>query len=215
MAGTTVRDDGIVETAFSGAAQELGLPQGTAKFDEALSYVRETMGQSKIDVFTHLFGADRAQNAVDIFEKEMTAAISAGQVTALPGATETFAELGEAGVKICLTTGFSPTTRDAILDTLKWSELVDLALSPADAGRGRPYPDMILTAVLRLRVDDVRAVAVAGDTVSDLIAGTRSGAGLVAGVTTGAHSAEQLASAPHTHILPGVHDLVRLLTDNS
>ncbi len=118
-------------------------------------------------------------------------------------------------MKICLTTGFSPATREAILEVLQWTSLVDLALSPADAGRGRPFPDMILTAVLRLAIDDVRTVAVAGDTVSDLLAGTRAGAALVAGVTTGAHTADQLTHAPHTHILPSVHDLVPLLTENA
>ena len=46
---------------------------------------------------------------------------------------------------------------------------------------------MILTAVLRLRIDDVAEVAVVGDTSSDLLAGTRSGASMVVGVLSGAH----------------------------
>jgi beta-phosphoglucomutase-like phosphatase (HAD superfamily) len=46
--------------------------------------------------------------------------------------------------------GFSPATRDAIIAALGWAPLVDLVLSPADAGRGRPWPDMPLTALLRL-----------------------------------------------------------------
>jgi phosphonatase-like hydrolase len=110
-------------------------------------------------------------------------------------------------VRLCLTTGFSPATRDRIIDTLDWAGNIDLALSPADAGRGRPWPDMILTAVLRLRIDDVAEVAVAGDTTSDLLAGTRSGASVVAGVLTGAHSAEELVEAPHTHLLDSIGDL--------
>ena len=122
-----------------------------------------------------------------------------------------FAALRAGGVRICLTTGFSPATRDRIIGALGWDGLVDLALSPADAGRGRPWPDMILTAVLRLRIDDVAEVAVAGDTTSDLIAGMRSGASIVAGVLTGAHSAEELAEAPHTHLLGSVRELPELL----
>ena len=47
----------------------------------------------------------------------------------------------DAGVRVCLATGFSPATRDAIIAELGWGELIDLALSPADAGdaagRGR------------------------------------------------------------------------------
>jgi len=48
---------------------------------------------------------------------------------------------------------------------------------------------------------------VAGDTVSDLVAGTRSGASIVAGVLTGAHSAAELAEAPHTHLLGSIAEL--------
>lgn len=210
MAGTTVRDDGIVEAAFRTTADTLGLHD-----EQALQYVRDTMGQSKIDVFTHIFGADKAQHAVEVFETQMTEAIAAGKVTALPGAVDTFQRLRENGLKVCLTTGFSPDTREAVLDALDWRAYVDLALSPADAGRGRPCPDMILTALLRLEIDDVREIAVAGDTVSDLVAGTRAGAGMVAGVTTGAHSAEQLATAPHTHILSTINDLATLRKDSS
>jgi phosphoglycolate phosphatase-like HAD superfamily hydrolase len=68
----------------------------------------------------------------------------------------------------------------------------------------------VLEAVLRLRVDDVAAVAVAGDTVSDLVAGTRAGAAIVAGVLTGAHDRAALAGAPHTHILTSIAELPAL-----
>ena len=129
----------------------------------------------------------------------------------MPGATGVFAELREMGVKVCLTTGFAPPTRDRIIDALRWHTLVDLVLSPADAGRGRPSPDMILTAVLRLEIEAVDQVAIAGDTVSDLIAGTRAGAGVVAGVLTGAHGRDDLAAAPHTHIIDSVADLPAVL----
>jgi phosphoglycolate phosphatase len=61
--------------------------------------------------------------------------------------------------------------------------------------------------VLRLGVDDVREVAVAGDTASDLWSGWRAGAGVVAGVLTGAHDRATLAEAPHTHLLDSVADL--------
>ena len=69
---------------------------------------------------------------------------------------------------------------------------------------------MILTAVLRLRIDDVAEVAVVGDTTSDLLAGTRSGASVVVGVLSGAH-----ARAPHTHLIDSVADLPGLLLPRS
>jgi phosphoglycolate phosphatase-like HAD superfamily hydrolase len=48
---------------------------------------------------------------------------------------------------------------------------------------------------------------VAGDTANDLLAGTRAGASVVAGVLTGAHGRSELAAAPHTHLLDSIADL--------
>jgi phosphonatase-like hydrolase len=203
MAGTTVRDDGVVEAAFTVAARGADID-----VDLAMAYVRETMGQSKIAVFNALLGdAVRAEAANAAFERAFAALVRDGAVGALGGAEALFEELRSRGVAICLTTGFAPATRDAIIDHLGWGPLIDLAVSPIDAGRGRPWPDMILHAVLRLGAEAVADVAVAGDTTSDLVAGTRAGAGIVAGVLTGAHSAEQLATAPHTHLLGSIADL--------
>ncbi len=212
MAGTTVADEGAVEEAFQAALDAVGLVAGDL-MDDPGAYVRRTMGQSKIEVFTELLGGDRhrATAANTAFEAAFDQAVARGEVSALPGAEDTFAALRAGGVRLCLTTGFSPATRDRILASLGWEGLVDLALSPVDAGRGRPWPDMILTAVLRLRIDDVAEVAVAGDTTSDLVAGTRSGASIVAGVLTGAHTAGELAGAPHTHLLDSVAELPALV----
>ncbi len=212
MAGTTVADEGAVEEAFQAALDAVGLVAGDL-MDDPAAYIRRTMGQSKITVFTELLGGDRhrAEQANTAFEAAFDQAVDRGEVVALPGSEDVFAALRAAGVRICLTTGFSPTTRDRIIAALGWGGLVDLALSPADAGRGRPWPDMILTAVLRLRIDDVAEVAVVGDTTSDLIAGSRSGASIVAGVLTGAHSADELAEAPHTHLLGSIIELPGLI----
>jgi phosphoglycolate phosphatase-like HAD superfamily hydrolase len=88
---------------------------------------------------------------------------------------------------------------------------VDIALCPADAGRGRPFPDLVLTAVLRLGVTDVRAVAVAGDTPSDMLTGVRAGAGLVVGVRTGAGTADELGAAGAHRVVDDVTALPALL----
>jgi phosphoglycolate phosphatase len=212
MAGTTVADDGSVIAAFSAAVEQFGLPEGTQGYDGALAYVRQTMGQSKIEVFRHILGAeDAAQQANAAFEEHYARSVRAGDVEPLPGATETFAALRAAGIKVCLATGFSPATRDALLDALGWWPLVDLVLSPADAGRGRPWPDLPLTALLRLGGGAVGELAVAGDTPSDVESGLRAGAGVVAGVTTGASGADELAAAGAPYVLDSVTGLVQLL----
>jgi len=214
MAGTTVADDGAVEEAFQRALDSVGLTASSLRHDPH-DYVRRTMGQSKITVFTELLGGDRhrAEQANQAFERAFDQSVDRGEVAPIPGAESLFATLRSAGIRICLTTGFSPATRDRIMTALGWEGEVDLALSPADAGRGRPWPDMILTAVLRLRIDDVAEVAVVGDTASDLTAGTRSGASLVIGVLSGAHDRVELGRAPHTHLIDSVADLAPLILD--
>jgi phosphoglycolate phosphatase len=212
MAGTTVADDGSVIAAFSAAVEQFGLPEGTQGYDDALAYVRETMGQSKIEVFRHILGAeDAAQQANAAFEEHYARSVRGGDVEPLPGATETFAALRAAGIKVCLATGFSPATRDALLDALGWRPLVDLVLSPADAGRGRPWPDLALTALLRLGGGAVAELAVAGDTPSDVESGLRAGAGLVAGVLTGSSTREELEQAKAPVILDRIADLIPLV----
>ncbi len=212
MAGTTVADDGSVIAAFSAAVEQFGLPEGTQGYDDALAYVRETMGQSKIEVFRHILGAeDAAQQANAAFEEHYARSVRGGDVEPLPGATETFAALRAAGIKVCLATGFSPATRDALLDALGWRPLVDLVLSPADAGRGRPWPDLPLTALLRLGGGAVGELAVAGDTPSDVESGLRAGAGLVAGVLTGSSTREELEQAKAPVILDTIADLIPLV----
>jgi len=162
------------------------------------------MGRSKIEVFRHIFGDEKAaQEANAAFEKHYAGAVAAGEVSAMPGAEELFAACRAAGIKVCLSTGFAPVTRDAIAAALGWGSLVDLFLSPADAGRGRPWPDMPLTALLRLGGDSVTALAVAGDTPSDIESGLRAGAGLVAGVLSGDSSRADLEAVPAATGLPG------------
>jgi phosphoglycolate phosphatase len=212
MAGTTVADDGSVIAAFSAAVEELGLPAGTAGYDEALAYVHQTMGQSKIEVFRHVLGAEEpAQQANAAFEEHYAASVRAGAAAPLPGAARTLAALRAAGIRVCLATGFSPVTRDALLDALDWRALIDLALSPADAGRGRPWPDLPLTALLRLGGGAVSELAVAGDTASDVESGLRAGAGLVAGVLTGSASRDELERAQAPVILDSIAGLLPLL----
>jgi phosphoglycolate phosphatase len=126
----------------------------------------------------------------------------------MPGATDVFKICRDAGIRVCLATGFSPATRDAIISELGWGHLIDLALSPADAGRGRPWPDLPLTALLFLHGGAVSELAVAGDTSSDVESGLRAGAGIVAGVLSGAGSRADLEQAGAPLILDTIADLV-------
>ncbi|MEV6398897.1 phosphonatase-like hydrolase [Streptomyces sp. NPDC051907] len=211
MAGTTVADGGLVEQAFAAAAERLGEAP-----ESMIDYVRATMGESKISVFRHLFQDEaRAQAANAAFEQAYGELVDGGRIEPLPGAREAVDELKAQGRAVALTTGFARPTQDAILAALGWQDLADLTLCPADAGgRGRPYPDMVLAAFLRTgAADGVRQVAVVGDTSYDMLSGVRSGAGVVAGVLTGAHDGQRLRAHGATHVLGSVAELPDLLAE--
>ncbi|AHI00250.1 phosphonatase-like hydrolase [Kutzneria viridogrisea] len=212
MAGTTVADDGLVERAFTEAIGAVGVSERDDRFPDMLAHVRATMGQSKIVVFRALLAEDLAQQANSAFEQAYSRLVGQGLCEPVPGAEQAIRGLRARGVKVAFTTGFARPTQDAILDALGWRDLADLALTPGDAGRGRPYPDMVLTCLLRLGIEDVREVAVAGDTPSDVLSGRRAGASVVAGVLTGAGTAAELSGAGATHVLDSVADLPALLT---
>ncbi|MBQ7806988.1 phosphonatase-like hydrolase [Rhodococcus qingshengii] len=213
MAGTTVADDGLVLRAFAAAAEAGGLPAEGPEADAARQYVLDTMGQSKIVVFRAIFGdEDRAQAANAAFETTYDSLIDQGLAEPIPGAEKAITTLREAGIKVALTTGFSRSTQDKLLVALGWETLADLTLSPAEAGRGRPHPDLILAALLKLSIDDVHQIAVLGDTSNDVLSGIRSGASIVAGTLTGAHDEQQLRDAGATHIVPSVTEFAELLT---
>jgi len=211
MAGTTVRDDGVVDQAFTLALESVGIDLDRDRFDDARRYVLETMGQSKADVFAALLEPAQASRATAEFALAYESLVASGRVSAMPGAADLFAALRAGGVAVCLTTGFAPSTRDALIEVLGWNDAIDLALSPADVGRGRPEPDMVLGAMDRLGVPDAAAVAVVGDTTSDLEAGTRAGAGAVIGVLSGAHDRQTLVTAPHTALIGDVTQLIGVL----
>ncbi|MEV6571045.1 phosphonatase-like hydrolase [Streptomyces sp. NPDC051577] len=218
MAGTTVADGGLVERAFKRAAERLGVEPGTADHAAKLQYIRDTMGESKISVFRRLFGSeDLARQANATFEEAYAELVDGGLVSPIPGARETIEKLRGDGRTVVLTTGFARVTQDAILDALGWRDLADLTLCPADAGgRGRPYPDMVLAAFLRTgAVADVRETVVAGDTAYDMLGGRRAGAGIVAGVLTGAHDRRALDEHGATHVLGSIAELPALLTRES
>ncbi|QKG23704.1 HAD-IA family hydrolase [Actinomadura verrucosospora] len=211
LAGTTVADGGTVETAFAEAIAALGIVSGTAAHDRAMARVRESRGGSKIEIFRSLFDEPRAQAAHLAFERSYDQLVDRHGLRPVPGAERALERIRGAGVRVCLLTGFGRRTQARVLDALGWWDRVDLTLCPEDAGRGRPWPDLVLTAALRLGADDVRHIAVCGDTANDMLTGRRSGASVVAGVLTGAHDRDRLLAAGATHVLPSVADLPDLV----
>ena len=212
LAGTTVVDDGLVERAFLRAVDAAGLAVTDDEQRRARVFARDTMGQPRIAVFRALTDdEDQAEHANAVFESAYAELAADQGLRAVPGAEDLIRRLQSLGVAVVLTTGFSRATQDTVLDALGWRDLADLTLSPSEAGRGRPYPDLPLTALLRTGASSVDGMVVVGDTASDIASGLAAGAGLVVGVLTGAHDERTLLGAGADAVIPSVADLAELL----
>jgi phosphoglycolate phosphatase len=216
LLGTAADDRGILERAFAEACATQGIVPGTAAYAHCMVGVHQSRGQAPLDVFRGLFaeGQGRAEAAALSFERSFRAAVDRTGLAPAPGTNEAFAALRDAGVRVCLITSLSRRLLTLVLDTLGWWRMVDLALSPEDVPRGCPWPDLMLSAMLRLGVEDVRETAFAGSTASSVLAGKRSGASIVAGVLAGAHTGDRLRASGATHLIEGMADLPTLLLGN-
>ena len=212
VAGTTLNDDGIVIAAFKNAFEktqpELWPTQGAAW----TQYAIDTMGQSKIHVFTELLGdSEKAQQANIAFEESYISEITQSGATPMTGAEELFIDLKKRGIAVVLTTGFSRSTLDILLETLNWENLIDLSVTPSEVERGRPHPDMLNFAAQKLMIANPKNTMVVGDTAADMQAGISYGAAQIIGVLSGAHNFQTLHESGATSVVNSVADLASLI----
>jgi phosphonatase-like hydrolase len=204
MAGTTIEGDTADDNeAFREAAASEGLPADDA-------FLQSTMGWFKRDVFATLLrdhGRDdaAADDLVARYNSYLARIYTEHPPSALPGAGAAMAALREAGALVGFTTGFHTEIKDILLAGLGW--VPDVSVAADQVAHGRPAPDMIAEAMRRTDVTDVAEVGVAGDTPSDMRAGSSAGCRWVIGVGHGTHTLEELAAYPHTHLIDDLTSL--------
>ena len=212
VAGTVLKDDGLVIAAFKNAFEATQPDLWPTHGAEWTQYAIDTMGQSKIHVFTELLGdAEKAHTANVAFEQSYVSEIAEVGAVPIAGAEDVFKFLRSKGIAIALTTGFSRSTLDTLLIKLGWKDLIDISVTPGEAGRGRPHPDMLNVAVEVLGITKPEHVIVLGDTASDMQAAVAFGAGQAIGVLTGAHDEHTLHDAGATSVINSVADIKTLI----
>ncbi len=212
VAGTVLNDDGLVISAFKKAFEATQPDLWPTHGAEWTQYAIDTMGQSKIHVFTELLGdAEKAHTANVAFEEFYLSEIVEVGAVPISGAEDVFKFLRSKGVAIALTTGFSRSTLDTLLIKLGWKDLIDISVTPGEAGRGRPHPDMLNMAIEVLGISKPAHVIVCGDTAADMQAAVSFGAGQAIGVLTGAHDEHRLHDAGATSVINSVADIKTLI----
>jgi phosphonatase-like hydrolase len=212
FAGTTMKEEGAVLVAYRLALTEFDIP-----FTEEDLAARR--GASKRAVFQELAARVKAPDeanaiagqALAIFEDALKREYESGPVKEVEGAGAAVAALRKAGVKVALTSGFERGVVDLLVKRLGWADLFDRVYASDDAPAGRPAPYLKNRAMTDLRVYDVGRVCVVGDTPLDLQAASNARAGWIVGVLSGAHGLATLGATPHTHLLPSVAALPKVL----
>jgi phosphonatase-like hydrolase len=228
LAGTTIQDNNDVALCLHRAAQDVGV-------DASLDLISRNIGTNKIHLYQYLIELrrGRAENLEDLeaisldpstLELSMEAFRLYEQymidhyrqhAAEVPGTSDVFRWLKERGIKIATDTGFHRNVNQAIMDHTGWvaEGLVDTAVDvqhiPGD--RGRPAPFMIFHAMRELNVQSVRRVIKVGDQPADMMEGINAGCAGVIGVLSGALDAETLGRHRHTHLLPDVTHLPRVI----
>ena len=216
VVGAAAVDGSVLERAFAEAIATQGVVTGTAAYVRSMVQFDRTRGWSPADVMHSLFPEDeiRAQAASLAFERSFHAAVDRFGALPLPGANDALDKLAAAGTRLCLLSCLSRPALSLIVERLGWWQRADLLLCGDDVTRGFPCPDLILTAILRLGIGDVRDVAVVTASESGVLSARRAGARLVVGMLSGVHDGARLRRAGATHLLADFGDLPDLVAAN-
>ena len=212
LAGTIVSEGSVLEKAFAEAIATQGVVPGTAAYARSMVVVDRSGGLPPRDVMHRLFADDdaQAQAAYLAFERSYRTVVERFGLATVPGAQDALITLASSRLKVCLTSGFSRSTSRLMLERLGISRYADLTLCLDDAPHGFPWPDPVLTAVLRLGIEDVASVAVVGNSENVITGGRRAGARTLIGIP-GGRAAQRLRTAGATHLISSLAELPALL----
>ena len=212
MAGTTVNENNLVYKTLQKAINEAG-------FDFTLEQVLEAgAGREKLEaienilhVYKGMDDRELAKKIYQVFAAELRTAYKEVAVMPQQNAEKLFVELGKRNIRVILNTGYNLETAQLLLGKLGWVKGRDFddLITASEVSRGRPKPDMIWLAMSRFEISDAGEVVKVGDSIIDIEEGRNAGCGLSIGITTGAHSLQQLETAKPDYI---IHDLIDLLT---
>jgi phosphoglycolate phosphatase len=208
-----VIDGSIVERAFAESIATQGIVAGTQDYARSMVRFDRSHGRAPAAVLRDLFDGDepRAQAASLAFERSFRATAQRFGLDVPVDVADAMGKTAGSGAKICLLTMLSRRSCGELLGLL---HAADLVLCGDDAPRGFPWPDPVLTAMLRLGAADVREVAVVSATPDGVLSGYRAGARILVGVGTGRRAAA-LLEAGATHVLDSITTLPDLVAQAS
>ena len=216
MAGTTVDEDNLVYKMVQRAINEHG-------FDFSLSQVlAEGAGKEKRDAINSVLQLNGVRDEslsgliFQRFRQLLADAYDTEPIREQPNASALFMALRERDVFVVLNTGYDRPTAMKLISKIGWKfgKDFDDLVTATDVQRGRPNPDMIQKAMNLFAVTDPLNVIKVGDSVIDIEEGKNAGCRLTVGITSGAHSVQQLESAHPDHIIDDLIELLPIIDEN-
>lgn len=214
MAGTVIDENNVVYKtlfeAINASGYELTFEQvleegaGKEKFQAIKDIVRKRDENADHEILMTIF---------ENFQSRLNDAYRDFDIKTQPGAEEVFKELKERGIYVVLNTGYDSTTAQSILKKVGWKvgKQIDAMITASDVINNRPQPDMIELAKKKLGLNDADQIAKVGDSIIDIEEGKNAKCHLTIGITTGAHSKEQLLTAKPNYIIDNLLEFLRLI----
>lgn len=214
IAGTTVRDDGSVATAFRNAFVNNGFsitledthPYMGVKKIVAVQQMLDQLKASYTQEDVERIHEDFVNEMIDFYEYDPS-------VKPFSDTEDVFQQLKEKGVQIALNTGFPSDIAETIVQRFQWMErgLVDDWIASDMVDHGRPAPFMIQQLMANAGIDNPLEVAKVGDTTVDIEEGKAVGCQFIISVTTGSGKREELLSYGPTHLVDKLSDILTIL----
>lgn len=214
MAGTVVNENNVVYKTLQRVINSAG-------YNNSLDFVLEHgAGKEKHQAIKDILKAREGKNNDSLaaslfvnFKKELKLAYENLEVSSYSDVEALMIDLKNKGLKIALNTGYDTKTAQSLLDKMGWVQgrEYDVLVTADDVENGRPNPDMILKAMEYFEIMDASKVLKAGDSIIDIEEGKNANCGITVGVTTGAHTRQQLESANPTYVLDQLIELKSIL----
>lgn len=214
MAGTTVDEDNVV---YKTLQEALVSHSYIVTLEEVLQH---GAGKEKLQAIIDILngtGSEASSETIDLifayFNKQLASNYNTLDVKPLPDVERVFKELRSRNIKVALNTGYNRTTAEYLVQKMGWKigSHYDLLVTATDVKRNRPHPDMILLAITELGIENSEMVIKVGDSTVDIEEGRNAGCILNIGITTGAHTREQLREADPDYIIDNLYELIGII----
>ena len=213
MAGTTVNEGNVVYKTLQRAVNDFGyyynldqvLAEGAGK--EKLQAIKSILKLSTIED-DHLSGEIYRHFTVLLKE-----AYQSLDVEPQSNAQELFQILKRKDIVVVLNTGYNVETANTLITKLGWKKGTHYneLITASDVKKSRPEPDMILLAMKRFNIQQPGETVKVGDSIIDIEEGKNASCALSIGITSGAHSHQQLLSASPDFIISDLIEIPEII----